>query len=65
MAASCGVSGWARNNPDGTFDAVFEGEADAVDRLVEFCHEGPRGASVAEVEVSSEPPEGLAGFEIR
>lgn len=65
MAVSCGVSGWARNNPDGTLDAVFEGEADAVERLVEFCREGPRGASVAEVEVRTEPPEGLAGFEIR
>jgi acylphosphatase len=65
MAASSGVSGWVRNNPDGTLEAVFEGEADAVERLVEFCREGPRGASVAEVQVRAEPPEGLARFEIR
>ena len=57
--------GWVRNNRDGTVEAVFEGDADAVERLVTLCHEGPRGARVDRVDVSEEEPEGLAGFAIR
>jgi acylphosphatase len=59
------VSGWVRNNRDGTLEAVFEGEPEAVERLVAFCHEGPRGAQVDRVEVVSEEPVGSRGFEIR
>jgi acylphosphatase len=64
-AASRGVAGWVRNRPDGTVEAVFEGEPDAVEAMVAFCREGPRGAAVERVEVSEEPPEGLSSFEIR
>ena len=64
-AAAANVAGWARNTWDGTVEAVFEGERDAVEGLVAFCHDGPRGARVDRVEVVEEPPEGLRGFEIR
>jgi acylphosphatase len=59
------VSGWVCNRRDGAVEAVFEGPADAVGALVEFCSRGPRGAAVAEVDVRGEPPEGLRGFEVR
>jgi acylphosphatase len=59
------VSGWARNRPDGTVEAVFEGRAEDVERLVAFAGEGPRGASVERFEVEDEEPEGLSGFGIR
>ena len=65
QAASRGVAGWVRNNPDGTVEAVFEGRDDAVERLVAFCHDGPRGASVHSVDVFPEDPAGLSGFSIR
>lgn len=64
-AREAGAAGWVRNCPDGTVEAVFEGDADAVDRLVRFAHEGPRGAAVERVEVSEEEPEGLDGFAVR
>ncbi len=64
-ALSSGVSGWIRNNRDGTLEAVLEGEPDAVERLVAFCHEGPRGARVDRVEIAAEDSEGLRGFSIR
>ena len=64
-ALSAGVSGWVRNNWDGSVEAVFEGEETAVQDLVAFCHEGPRGARVDRVEMEDETPEGLAGFAIR
>jgi acylphosphatase len=65
LARQRGVNGWVANRPDGTVEAVFEGEADAVERLVDFCRIGPRGAQVESVDVSDEDPEGLTGFTVR
>ena len=62
-ARSRGIAGFARNRPDGTVEAVFEGEAGAVDSLVRLAHEGPRGAFVERVDVAEEQPEGLSGFD--
>ena len=64
-AQSRGVAGWARNRADGTLEAVFEGEPEAVESLVRFCHEGPRGAEVERVEVFEEEPEGFSRFKAR
>jgi acylphosphatase len=64
-ASSRGVAGWVTNRPDGAVEAVFEGDADAVQSLVDWCRSGPRGADVDAVDDSSEEPEGLSGFEIR
>jgi acylphosphatase len=64
-ALAAGVSGYVRNCADGSVEAVFEGEREAVERLVEFCREGPRGARVDWVDVESEEPAGVAGFEVR
>ena len=64
-ALAAGLAGWVRNLPDGTVDAVFEGEREAVEQLVAFVREGPRGARVDWVDVVSEEPEGLGDFEIR
>jgi acylphosphatase len=65
LAQRHGVSGWVANRSDGAVEAVFEGEADAVERLVAFSREGPRGAQVESVEVTEEEPEGLSGFSVR
>jgi acylphosphatase len=64
-ARSEGVAGWVRNTSDGAVEAVFEGEPEAVERLVRFCEQGPRGASVGRVERFDETPEGSTGFSIR
>jgi len=61
-----GLTGWVRNMPDGRVEAVFEGEKDRVDRLVEFCRRGPMGARVSNVEVVWENYTGeFHGFKIR
>jgi acylphosphatase len=49
----------------GSVEAVFEDERESVERLVAFVREGPRGARVDWVDVVSEEPEALEGFEIR
>ena len=64
-AQSRRVAGWVRNNPDGTVEAVFEGDPEAVERLVAFAREGPSGAVVERVDVTDEPDEGLSGFSVR
>jgi acylphosphatase len=64
MAESRGVAGWITNRPDGAVEAVFEGEPRAVEELVTFAREGPRGAVVEDVDVSAADPEGLSGFRV-
>jgi acylphosphatase len=60
-----GVTGWVRNRPDGTVEAVFEGDPAAVERLVAFARKGPSKAIVARLEVREEQPEGLSSFAVR
>ena len=63
-ARSRRVAGWVRNNSDGTVEAVFEGDPDAVTTLVDWTHEGSAGARVSRVDVAEEQPEGLSGFRV-
>jgi acylphosphatase len=64
-ARSLGLSGWIRNNPDGTVEAAFEGEDERVDSMVEWCRRGPAGAVVEAADVSWEEPQGESGFLVR
>ena len=64
MADSRGVAGWVRNNPDGSLEAVFEGDEDAVASMVSFSREGPSRAEVERIEEHEEETEGLEGFRV-
>jgi acylphosphatase len=64
-AQAAGVSGWVSNRSDGAVEAVFEGDAEAVDELTAFAQRGPSGAEVTSIEVTEEEPEGASGFEVR
>jgi acylphosphatase len=65
-AQSRGVSGWVRNRDDGAVEAVFEGPAEAVEAMVEWCRSGPSRAGVEDMDVSlDDDPDGLEGFEVR
>lgn len=65
LAERHSVAGWARNTPEGTVEAVLEGDEDAVARLIAFAREGPEGAWVERIDEHAEEPEGLSGFSIR
>ena len=56
QADRLGVRGWVRNCPDGSVEAVLEGDAAAVDEMQRWCAHGPSGARVVEVKSASEPP---------
>ena len=64
-ARSRGLAGWVRNDADGTVEAVFEGEREAVESLVRWCERGPRGARVDDVLLSWEDPQDEHGFGVR
>lgn len=65
LAAARAVGGWVRNRSDGAVEAVFEGDREAVEAMVDFCRKGPRGARVERVDVREETPEGLSDFDVR
>lgn len=60
-----GVAGWVANRSDGSVEAHFEGDPEAVEALVAFARRGPRGAEVRRVDVTDAPVEGLAEFSVR
>ncbi|KPU63397.1 acylphosphatase [Thermococcus sp. MV5] len=63
-ARKLGVSGWVRNLPNGSVEAVIEGERERVEALIGWAHQGPSWARVTRVEVSWETPKGEKGFRV-
>jgi len=64
-ARSLGLAGWVRNAPDGTVQAVFEGDDERVESMVEWCRRGPRGARVDGIDVAWVEAVHEDGFSIR
>jgi DNA ligase D-like protein (predicted 3'-phosphoesterase) len=64
-ARALGVLGWVRNADDGTVAVHAEGEDGAVDALLGFLREGPRGAAVERVDVARAKVEGHEQFAVR
>jgi acylphosphatase len=63
-ARARGVAGWVRNRDDGSVEASFEGDADAVGAMVSWCRRGPPRASVTEIDVRDEAPTREHGFRV-
>lgn len=60
------VTGWVRNDPDGTVEAWLEGPSDAVADIEAWIRGGgPPRARVAEVHSEERDPRGHERFEIR
>lgn len=65
-ARSLELSGWVRNRPDGTVEAVLEGEAEKVEQMIAWLHLGSPQAEVRTVQVTEEHPLGdKTAFAIR
>jgi len=66
IAEKTGVTGWVRNLPDGTVEAVFEGEKEAIETTIRMCTENQPHARVDKYSVKWEEYTGsFASFEIR
>jgi acylphosphatase len=63
-ARSLGLAGWVRNCPDGSVEAVFEGDDERVASMVDWCRRGPSGAQVDGIDVKWEQAAGDAGFRV-
>ncbi|MGI8645009.1 MAG: acylphosphatase [Nocardioides sp.] len=64
-AEDLGVTGWVRNEPDGSVACHLEGPADAVGSLVDWCRQGPHHARVETVDVHDVPAIGAPTFDVR
>jgi acylphosphatase len=51
-ALACGVAGWVRNRADGTVEALVQGEAAAVERMIDWSRRGPPAARVTRVDAA-------------
>jgi len=66
VAQKLNLHGWVRNRNDGRVEIVAEGPVDRVQKLRDWCHQGPPQAHVTQVEFQHEVLEGLAGeFDVR
>ena len=63
-AVAAGVTGWVRNNDDGTVEAVLEGDPAAVDEVLSWMRVGPSRALVTGVVVNEEPPGSELSFRV-
>ena len=65
-AVELGLTGWVKNLPDGSVEAVFEGDKERVDEMIGWCRKGPRFAQVSGVEVEFEKSAGeFTRFEVK
>jgi acylphosphatase len=64
-AERAGVRGWVRNRSDGSVEALVQGEAAAVARLVDWARRGPPAARVDELQESAASEPEHARFEER
>lgn len=65
-ALELGLTGWVKNLPDGRVEAVFEGERDKIDKILEWAKKGPFLAKVEKLDVKEEDYKGeFDDFEIK
>ena len=55
-AVKLGLSGWVRNRPDGTVEALIEGEKTALEKMLQWFHKGSPNSLVETVHALEEPP---------
>ena len=60
-----GVFGWVKNRRDGTVEAIFEGDQDRVEAVIEWCKEGSGHAQVSDLKIDWQDYAGeFSGFDI-
>ena len=63
-AQRLGLTGFVRNRRDGSVEAVFKGQEDAIVRMLDECWRGPRGAKVANVVATAIVDQGWPNFAV-
>ena len=55
-AEQLGLTGWVKNTADGCVEAVFEGEEERIEEMINWCHQGPPLAEIVNIEVKKQTP---------
>ena len=50
-AKKLNIRGYVKNNPDGTVEAVFEGDENNINKMIELCKRGPERARVDKIDI--------------
>jgi len=65
-ALRLGLKGWVRNLPNGDVEAVFQGPEEQLQKAIDWCWEGPPGATVTKIDQKwDDCPGEFSGFEVR
>jgi acylphosphatase len=64
-ADELGLKGFVRNEPDGSVYAEAEGTNEQLDKLINWCRQGPVGAKVVDVNCERGEIRQFEQFEIR
>ncbi len=65
MAMRLGITGYIKNNSDGTVSCEVEGEENLMYKFVQWCHHGPVRAVVEHVSITGGEIKGYTSFEMR
>jgi acylphosphatase len=50
-ASQLKIKGWIKNLPNGSVEAIIEGDEEAVNKLIKWCFRGPTNARVRDIQV--------------
>lgn len=63
QAVALELAGWIKNMLDSRVEGIFEGERENVDKMIDWCLQGPSRADVTGLEIEWKEPRGdLSGF---
>ena len=63
-ATSLGLSGYVRNTEDGGVEAVFEGDEDKINKMIEICKKGPKYSQIKNMQIKPETFQGFKDFKV-
>ena len=63
-ALQLGIKGWVKNKDDNKVEAVFEGEQDKINHILEFCKKGPFLTNISNIKIKEEQYKGEEKFRI-
>ncbi len=63
-AEELGLAGWVKNRPDGTVEIHAEGQQETLEKLIEWCRQGPALASVSSIDLDWINAGGMESFDI-
>jgi len=65
-ANSLGLTGWVKNNSDGSVELTAEGDKEKLEELLDFCNKGPESSKVSSVKKEWKEYKGeFKNFEVR